>query len=216
MLLHCVVVYSRQGERLQVIDLLRLWEERTTGPKRMADLRAGRLLLVAITPEMLMAEQEPNVRELARLLRARVTPQWPPEHWEPHVYRFILKQYEERPETFGWHRYLLVTNWLGLGRTLVGALGAFPKAKGDIEIGYSTLPEFQRRGYATASARLMVEWLLAREGICSVSAQSYSRTPESIKVMERCGMSFVGVGDEPDTVRYRRTRAALTSPQQAS
>jgi len=39
-----------------------------------------------------------------------------------------------------------------------------------------------------------------------VSAQTYPSLPESIKVMERCGMEFVGVGDDPGTVRYRRMR----------
>jgi RimJ/RimL family protein N-acetyltransferase len=91
-------------------------------------------------------------------------------------------------------------------RTLVGAIGGFPKAEGDVEIGYSTLPAFQRRGYATASARTLVEWLLKLEGVRSVSAQTYPRVTESIKVMERCGMSFVGDGDDPGTVRYRRMR----------
>ena len=46
----------------------------------------------------------------------------------------------------------------------------------------------------------------AQEGVQSVSAQTYPRIPESIKVMERCGMSFVGEGDDVGTVRYRRMR----------
>jgi len=78
--------------------------------------------------------------------------------------------------------------------------------EGDVEIGYSTLPAFQRRGYATGSARTLVEWLLTQDGVQSVSAQTYPRIPESIKVMERCGMSYVGEGDEVGTVRYRRMR----------
>jgi RimJ/RimL family protein N-acetyltransferase len=161
---------------------------------------------VAISPEMLAAEQEANKAELERLLDARVTAEWPPEHWEPHVLRFILKQYEDRPDTHGWHRYVLLTRWFGRERTLVGALGGFPKAEGDVEIGYSTLPEFQRRGYATAAGRTMVDWLLRRDTVRSVSAQTYPRLPESIKVMERCGLKFVGDGDDEGTVRYRRMR----------
>ena len=45
------------------------------------DLRAGRLRLVAITPEMLEAEQRESASELARLLGARLTPGWPPLDW---------------------------------------------------------------------------------------------------------------------------------------
>jgi ribosomal-protein-alanine N-acetyltransferase len=55
-------------------------------------------------------------------------------------------------------------------------------------------------------ARTLVEWLLTLDGVQSVSAQAYSRVAESIKVMERCGMSYVGEGDDPGAVRYRRMR----------
>ena len=172
----------------------------------VADLRVGRLRLVAITPEMLEAEQRESAVELARLLGARITAEWPPLDWEPHVFRFILRQYDEHPETLGWHRYVVLCDPLGLTRTMVGAVGAFPRPWGDAEIGYSTLPQFQRRGIGTSAALALVEWLLTREGVRSVSAQTFRRLPESIKVMERCGMTCDGDGDEPGTVRYRRPR----------
>jgi len=177
-----------------------------------AELRAGRLRMVAITPEMLVAEREGRLDELGRLLGARVTAEWPATDWEPHVFEFILRQYAWHPETMGWHRYVVLCDPLGLDldlgvgltRTLVGAVGGFPKQWGDVEIGYSTLPQFQRRGIATAAARTLVEWLLRQDGVRSVSAQSFRRTPESVKVMERCGMTYVGEGDERNSVRYRR------------
>ena len=195
-----------------MIDVFRWKRGRELSRSGAADLvarlrgRTGGLRLVTITPEMLAAEQEANKPELERLLDARVTAEWPPEHWEPHVLRFILKQYEERPDTRGWHRYMLLTRWFGRERTLVGAFGGFPKAEGDVEIGYSTLPGFQRRGYATAAGRTMVAWLLGCDSVRSVSAQTYPRLPESIKVMERCGLKYVGDGDDEGTVRYRRMR----------
>ena len=72
----------------------RLFQRRS---QDVADLKAGPLRLVAITAEMMLAEQQRDLehRELQRLLHARLTQEWPPEHWEPHVYEFILKQYEE-------------------------------------------------------------------------------------------------------------------------
>jgi ribosomal-protein-alanine N-acetyltransferase len=173
---------------------------------RVGDLKTGSLRLVAITTEMLEAEHCSDMAALGALLRARLTTEWPPVEWEPHVYRIIQKQYDEWPDSFGWHRYVVLDGGLGRGRTLVGAIGGFPRAEGDVEIGYSTLPGFQRRGYATASAQRLVEWLLAQEGVRSVSAQTYPRMMESIKVMERCGMTFVGEGDDSGTVRYRRER----------
>ncbi len=170
------------------------------------ELKVGRLRLVAITPEMLAAEQREDYVALGKLLRARLTMEWPPQHWEPHVFTIILKQFEDTPESFGWHRYVLLCDRFGTGRRLVGAVGGFPKYGGDVEIGYSTLPQFQRRGFATAFAGELVGWLLSLDGVESVSAQTYTTLPESVKVMERCGMTFVGEGDDPGTVRYRRMR----------
>jgi ribosomal-protein-alanine N-acetyltransferase len=170
------------------------------------DLRVGPLRMVAITVPMLHAEREGDQARLGELLRARITGEWPPVEWEPHVYEFILKQYEEAPQTEGWHRYVLLCDGLGKNRTLVGAVGAFPKGEGEAEIGYSTLPQFQRRGYATACARTLMEWLLRREDVTAVIACTFPRLPESIKIMERCGMTYAGAGDEPGTVKYRRVR----------
>jgi RimJ/RimL family protein N-acetyltransferase len=103
---------------------------------------------------------------------------------------------------------VLLPNPRGAARpyTLSGAVGGFPKPQGDAEIGYSTLPGFQRKGYGTEAAQALVDWLLRQETVRSVSAQTFPSLPESIKVMERCGMTFVGPGDDEGTVRYRRMR----------
>ncbi len=168
-------------------------------------LKTERLRLVAITPEM-MAAEESNLTTLAPLIGARLPQEWPPQHWEPHVLQFISSQLTEREETMGWHRYVLLPDSYGCGKTLIGCVGGFPKLDGDVEIGYSTLPGFQRQGFATEAASALTEWLLSRRGVRSVSAQTFLSLPESIKVMERCGMQYAGDGDEAGTVRYRRTR----------
>jgi RimJ/RimL family protein N-acetyltransferase len=120
------------------------------------------------------------------------------------VYHFIEKQYEDEPRTRGWHRYVLLPK--GRGWVLIGAVGAFPKLEGDAEIGYSTIPSYQRQGYGSEAARALVDWLLTQKDVKSVSAQTYPSLPESIKVMERCGMTYVGSGEDEGTVRYQRRR----------
>lgn len=169
----------------------------------VAELKTARLRLVAITPAMLKAD-EAGREALAQILDADVTTEWPPEHWEPHVYRFIEKQYMEDPRTRGWNRYVLLPKVRGW--VLIGAVGGFPKLEGDVEIGYSTVPSYQRQGYGTEAARALVDWLLQQKDVRSVSAQTYPRLPESIKVMERCGMQYVGPGEDDGTVRYQRMR----------
>jgi [ribosomal protein S5]-alanine N-acetyltransferase len=171
--------------------------------RKVADLKTARLRLVAITPVMLKADEAAD-GSLAKVLGAEVTADWPPEHWEPHVYHFIEKQYEDEPRTRGWHRYVLLPK--GRGWVLIGAVGAFLKLEGDAEIGYSTIPSYQRQGYGSEAARALVDWLLTQKDVKSVSAQTYPSLPESIKVMERCGMTYVGSGEDEGTVRYQRRR----------
>lgn len=167
-------------------------------------LRTERLELVAITAEMLEAERRGD-GSLAECLGARMTDEWPSADWEPHVLEFIQKQIDAGGPAEAWHRYVVLREgWFA--RTLIGCVGGFPKDAGDVEIGYSTLPAYQRRGYATEAAAALVEMLLREDGVTSVSAQTFPRLVESMKVMERIGMSYVGLGDEDGTVRYRRMR----------
>lgn len=183
--------------------------------KTAKPLRTERLELITITPALLAAEQQ-GPKAFSEALQARIPAEWPPEHWEPHVHTFITHQLTTQPETTGYHRYILLPDpqldpsaaclSCGPRRTLVGCTGSFPKEDGDVELGYSTLPMFQRRGFATEAVTALVDWLFTHKEVASVSAQTYPTLPESIKIMERVGMSPAGEGDEPDTVRYRRQR----------
>jgi [ribosomal protein S5]-alanine N-acetyltransferase len=168
-----------------------------------SDLHTPRLRLVAITPELLDAESQ-GIGELAGFLRADAPAEWPPAEWEPYLLATIRAQLLMAPSSVGWHRYSLLVE--GRRRTLIGCLGAFAKPGGEVELGYSILPSFQRRGFGSEGAGTLVTWLLRQAGVRRVSAQSFISRPESIKVMQRCGMIFAGAGDEPGTVRYQRER----------
>lgn len=165
-------------------------------------IKTARLRLVAMSPATVQAEDKGSAA-LGQSLGAPVSGDWPPQHWEPHVRMHILAQLSAHPETTGWHRYMLLD---GRPQVLIGSLGAFPCAAGDVEMGYSVVDSQQRRGYGTEAAQAHVSWLLLQPAVHSVSAQTYTTMPQSIKIMERCGMRLVGPGDDPGTVRYRRWR----------
>lgn len=165
-------------------------------------LQTSRLELVPITSQLLEAESE-GPAALNKALGAAVPADWPPELWEPSVYTHIALQLVSHPETAGWHRYILLR---GEPRRLVGSVGAFPRAVGEVELGYSVVASAQRQGIATEAVGAHLHWLLQQPAVRSVCAQAYLARPQSIRVMERCGMLPAGVGDEPDTVRYRRFR----------
>ena len=177
-----------------------------------APIRTARLRLVAITPEMLGAETVGRVA-IGDLLHARAPADWPPEHWEASVWAHILAQYRAAPNTFGWHRYMVAESHGEHSPKLIGCLGGFPCANGDVEMGYSVADSSQRQGFGSEAACALTTWLLRRPEVRSVSAQAYETAPGSIRIMQTCGMRPVGSGDHPGTVRYRRWRHALADAE---
>jgi RimJ/RimL family protein N-acetyltransferase len=172
------------------------------------DIVTPRLTLIAITPEMLMSEKNGDGR-LGELIQCAVPANWPPEHWEPHVFDFILAQFAEHPEQVGWHYYVCLVPADGQ-RSLIGALGASSKTATPLEceIGYSILPSHERQGFATEGTKALIEYLRGSAGVESVIAHTFPSLPGSIRVMEKCGLVFDGEGEETGTIRYRlRLRA---------
>ena len=87
--------------------------------------------------------------QLGAALNAEVPPSWPHEHWEPHVYDYMLNLIAQDPEAEGWCSLSILLRQ-GSHRTLIGTCGSgFPKPDtGLAEIGYGLLAEFQRQGIA--------------------------------------------------------------------
>ncbi len=152
-----------------------------------------------MTAALLNAEAS-DAWQLSEVLRSQLPTDWPPDLWEMPVRAHILAQLTAQPETAGWHRYVLRT---GAKPLLVGCVGAFPCAAGDAELGYSVVNSGQGRGVATEAAQGLIGWLFQQPAVHSVSAQAYETSPASVKVMQRCGMHFIGAGDEAGTVKYR-------------
>ena len=103
----------------------------------------------------------------------------------------------------------------GHGPQLVGTVGFKGKPRdGSCEIGYSVLLGFEGFGYATEAARRLIEWAFEHPEIEAVAAETLPDLAGSIRVMEKCGMRFVGEGTpEGDvrTVRYAVSRAEFVN-----
>jgi ribosomal-protein-alanine N-acetyltransferase len=173
------------------------------------DIVTSHLSLIAITPEMMKSEQAGDHR-LGELIQCAIPPNWPLTDWEPHVFDFILTQLDKHPDQLGWHRYVGFLHSDG-SRTLIGSLGAFSKdaTPAECEIGYSILPPFEGRGLATEGALSLIEYLRRDERITSIIAHTFPSIPASIRVMEKCGLTFDGDGEEAGTVRYRLNLRSL-------
>lgn len=183
-------------ERLRVAAMKVLF---LGGPLNTSDIVTERLRLVAITTKMLEAETLQSV-SLSPLIKAEVPTLWPPDHWEPHVLDFIQRQYREAPGTLGWHRYVVLRSDPAI---LVGTLGAFPTGRTQAEVGYSILEPWRCIGLATEALRALIAELLKNNLLESIVAQSFPALLPSIRVMEKCGFTPDGPGNEEGSVRYR-------------
>ena len=173
----------------------------------IADILTPRLRLAAITVERMRADPAHSRRltdstRFADLLDADIPPSWPPEHWEPHVFDFMEKQYAEHPHTLGWNRYVILRS----ESTLIGTLGTFQRSETEAEIGYSILPPWQRMGLATEATLAHIAFLFENRSLETLIAHTFPHLTPSIRVMEKCGFQPDGPGDEEGTIRYRLLR----------
>lgn len=167
-------------------------------------IRTSRLELVPATAALLAAEL--GSREmLAGLLGATVPTDWPPGEHDRGAVEFFRARLVERPDAVGWYGWYAVLRLPApASSVLIGSGGYFgpPDAEGTVEIGYSILPAYRGRGFATELARALVDRAFSIAGVARVVAHTTPENVASVKVLERCGFRPVGPGTEPGSVRY--------------
>ena len=137
---------------------------------------------VAATPELIDAERR-DPAALAAALSAELPADWPPQFHDPDALRYSRHALSE-PESEGWwlHYFLAGTALVGVG----GFKG--PPDDGAVEVGYSIVPSAQRRGYATAAVRELIESGRER-GATRVRAETLPSLTPSIRVLEKLGFT---------------------------
>ena len=170
----------------------------------MLNITTPRLDLVPATVELLDAELE-AASSLASFLDAWVPDGWPPGEYDRRAIEFFRARLAEDPEAVGWYGwYALLRAGHGHPRTLVGN-GGFcgpPSPNGLLEIGYSVVPAFEGRGFATELVRALVSHAFKTPGVSRVIAHTHPENIGSIKVLERSDFLFAGPGGEPGTVQF--------------
>ena len=139
---------------------------------------------------------------LARTLDANVPDAWPVEHYDDGVREWCLNMLETDPNTPWLLRYIIdrETN------TVVGTCGGFKPDEKTVTVGYSILPDYRRRGYATEATLALIEFAFSDPAVERVVADTYPELDASIGVMKKCGMSYFGAGDDEGTIRYELKR----------
>ncbi|MGV8079520.1 MAG: GNAT family N-acetyltransferase [Syntrophales bacterium] len=170
-----------------------------------ATMSAGSLEMIAATPDHLAAEGE-SPECLASLLNARVEPGWPPGEYDRDAREFFRERLEEGGAgVAGWYVwYALRRGETGGPAVLVGAGGYFgpPDDDGTVEIGFSVMPGWRGRGYATGMAGVLVGRAFADARVRMVVAHAAPGNPASCRVLEKCGFSFVSRDETSGNNRF--------------
>lgn len=162
-------------------------------------LTTARLRLVPIS--LSCTTVSPDQREpIANATGARVPESWPPEHYDQEMLDWTRGLYEKSPGGEYVPRYLILRE---PEPVVIGMFGAMPPdADGRVIIGYSVLPDYQRRGYASEALAAFIEWVKRDPEVRIVAGDTYPNLIPSIKTMETCGLSLAGAGEGEGVIRY--------------
>jgi RimJ/RimL family protein N-acetyltransferase len=144
-----------------------------------------------------------SVDDLAGLLAVPCPSDWPPPLNDAASQQWNVDMLRRDPDALGWGMWYIVA--VAPTRVLVGNIGFKGRPTNrSCEIGYSVLPPFQSRGYATEAARALIAWAFSHSDVDRVTAETLPDLIASIRVMEKCGMCFAGDGKPEEGVRTMR------------
>jgi RimJ/RimL family protein N-acetyltransferase len=170
-------------------------------------LTTARLVLKSTTPEIAAADLH-DANEFSRLLGADVADDWPPPPNDENSQQYTLHYVTENPDAAGWATWYFLLSRDGRLRAIgIGGFKGKPSADGMVEVGYSIMPEYQERGYASEAVARLVEWAFSHAEVELVTAETLPELVKSIRVLEKNSFRFLGEGSEAGIVRYGRNRA---------
>ncbi len=176
-------------------------------------IKSRRLNLLPASLRTLQAELS-GAEALAALLGVEVPADWPPELYDEQAVHYIIEKIRSAPSAGDWWFHYFVTNGRQGPSVAIGAGGykGPPDRSGTVEIGYSVLSDYRRRGYATEAAMALVNRAFQFKRVSRVIAETLPHLKPSIGVLDNCGFRLAGAGTEPGVVRYelRRDWAGLS------
>jgi len=169
-------------------------------------LTTERLELVRASAERLRADLT-GPAALAVALAAIVPDNWPPDLYDRRATEWSLRYAEEHPVHLQWGMYYVIDPGAPEGPTAAGVVGFKGAPEGGVvELGYSILPQFRRRGYATEAVAALVELAFAHDEVERIAAQTLPDLSASIGVLLRSGFVLMGAGTDSGAIRYELGR----------
>lgn len=113
------------------------------------------------------------------------------------LWELRLEQVAQTPADEPWVAWIVAR---AEDRRVIGRSGfhAAPDDDGMVELSYSVLPEFQRRGYATAIVRLLVDYAIQHQDVRVLRASISPDNTASLATLAK--FPFIHVGDQMDEI----------------
>jgi ribosomal-protein-alanine N-acetyltransferase len=181
-------------------------------------IRTARLEIVAAEPHVALAEAA-GTPDWYRELAVPAPRAWPPPLNDAESVTWYAGRIATDPAAIGWFGWYVLRT--AGDRVLVGNCGfkGRPDTAGSVEIGYSLLPDYQRRGFGTELAAALVTWAFGHPQVARVMAETLPDLTASVRVLEKNGFQQVGRGSETGTILFElrravfeRRRSALNGP----
>lgn len=150
--------------------------------------------------------------ELARELKVAPPPSWPPEYNGAETRQWVRDELRAHPDASAWYSSYVIA-LVGASETLVGICGfkGPPDESSTVEIGYSIVPELQRRGLATGAVALLCDRAIAG-GARVVTAETLPALIASQGVLLKSGFERFQTyqdAEAGEVWRYRRQAQLL-------
>jgi len=140
---------------------------------------------------------------LGHALGVDIPDNWPVENYDDECLVWCRNMLDQDSAAEPWLlRYFIERE----SNTLVGFGGGGALKDGAWTIGYSVLPQFRRRGYASEATAALIREAFTNEQVELIIAETYPELVASIGVMEKNGLRFVGPGNGERVIRYELRR----------
>ncbi|ELK46013.1 GNAT family N-acetyltransferase [Halobacillus sp. BAB-2008] len=157
----------------------------------MDQYQTERLTMMVFTLDMMNAALESNTR-LKEASGCEVPENYPMELYK-QMLPYKIERFHEYPEENLWEGLIIHTE----SNTIIGDMGfkGGPDENGEMDIGYSILPEYRGNGYASEMASSIVRWGLKQPGVKKITASCSTGNQASIRVLEKAGFQRTGESD---------------------
>jgi len=152
-------------------------------------LKTERLNIIACSLQVARAIVT-DKSKVETILAARVSDDWPALDLLEFL-PFYAQQLETDPSLLGWGVWLMIH---AMERVVIGDVGfkGKPGHEGTVEIGYSVIPAFRNRGYASEASQALIHWAFIQQGVKRIIAECSDDNAASIRILEKLGMKRLG------------------------